>query len=118
MKQCTCQNAQVELFRVPNTDEVCFLLFSYEMFKSGKRANVVAEEQGLTQINDLTFLGAAVEQIIQGNPRAVQDFLGGKEGAIRFLIGQVMKETRGRANPATISEILREHLSPQKVDGQ
>ena len=89
-----------------------------EMFKSGKRANVVAEEQGLTQINDLTFLGAAVEQIIQGNPRAVQDFLGGKEGAIRFLIGQVMKETRGRANPATISEILRENLSPQKVDGQ
>ena len=81
-----------------------------EMFKSGKGAMIIAEEQGLTQISDAGFLDAAVVEVLKGNPQAVQDFLGGKETAIKFLVGQVMKETRGRANPAMINQILLENL--------
>jgi aspartyl-tRNA(Asn)/glutamyl-tRNA(Gln) amidotransferase subunit B len=82
-----------------------------EMFKSGEGAQDIAEEQGLTQISDVGFLDEAVAEVLKGNPQAVQDFLGGKETAIKFLVGQVMKETRGRANPAMINRILLENLS-------
>ena len=87
-----------------------------EMFKSGKGAMVIAEDQGLTQISDVGFLDATVAEVLQKNPQAVQDFLSGKETAIKFLIGQVMKETRGRANPAMINRILLENLG-SKVNG-
>jgi len=81
-----------------------------EMFKSGKGAMIIAEEQGLTQISDSGLLAVAVAGVIHDNPQAVQDFLGGKETAIKFLVGQVMRETRGRANPAMINKILLENL--------
>ena len=50
-------------------------------------------------------------EVLQRNPQAVQDFLGGKETAIKFLVGQVMKETRGRANPTLINQILLDNLA-------
>jgi aspartyl-tRNA(Asn)/glutamyl-tRNA(Gln) amidotransferase subunit B len=81
-----------------------------EMFKSGKGARAIAEEQGLTQISDVGLLDGAVAEVLQRNPQAVNDFLGGKETALKFLVGQVMKETRGRANPALINRILLENL--------
>ncbi|MDA0987776.1 MAG: Asp-tRNA(Asn)/Glu-tRNA(Gln) amidotransferase subunit GatB [Chloroflexi bacterium] len=84
-----------------------------EMFKSGKGAMIIAEEQGLTQISDAGLLDEAVAEVLQRNPQAVQDFLGGKETAVKFLVGQVMKETRGRANPAMISKILLENLGTE-----
>ena len=87
-----------------------------EMFKSGKEARAIAEEQGLTQISDVSLLDGTVAEVLQRNPQAVQDFLGGKETAIKFLVGQVMKETRGRANPAIINRILLENLG-SKVNG-
>ena len=87
-----------------------------EMFKSGKEAQAIAEEQGLTQISDVGLLDGAVAEVLHRNPQAVQDFLGGKETAIKFLVGQVMKETRGRANPAIINRILLENLG-SKVSG-
>ena len=87
-----------------------------EMFNSGKGAQAIAEEQGLTQISDISLLDGAVAEILQRNPQAVQDFLGGKETAIKFLVGQVMKETRGRANPALINQMLLDNLV-SKVNG-
>ena len=81
-----------------------------EMFRSGRGAMAIAEEQGLTQLNDDSQLRDAVERVIQGNSQAVQDYLGGKETAIKFLLGQVMKETRGRANPASVTQLLEENL--------
>ncbi len=86
------------------------------MFKSGKGAQVIAEEQGLTQISDVSLLDGAVAEVLQRNPQAVQDFISGKETAIKVLVGQVMKETRGRANPAMINRILQENLG-SKVNG-
>jgi aspartyl-tRNA(Asn)/glutamyl-tRNA(Gln) amidotransferase subunit B len=81
-----------------------------EMFNSGKGAMIIAEDQGLTQISDEGFLDVAVAEVLQGNPQAVQDFLDGREAALKFLMGQVMKETRGRANPAMINQILLDNL--------
>ena len=81
-----------------------------EMFESGRAAKAIAEERGLTQLNDDSQLVDAVESVVQGNAQAVQDYLGGKETAIKFLLGQVMKETRGRANPASATRLLEEKL--------
>jgi aspartyl-tRNA(Asn)/glutamyl-tRNA(Gln) amidotransferase subunit B len=81
-----------------------------EMFRSGRGASTIAEEQGLTRLNDDAQLTEAVEEVIRGNTQAVQDYLGGKETAIKFLLGQVMKETRGRADPASVSRLLEESL--------
>jgi aspartyl-tRNA(Asn)/glutamyl-tRNA(Gln) amidotransferase subunit B len=82
-----------------------------EMFRSGKDAQAISQEQGLTQISDVDLLDVTVAEVLQGNPQAVQDFLGGKETALKFLVGQVMKETRGRANPSLVNRILTERLS-------
>ncbi|MBF8268046.1 MAG: gatB [Dehalococcoidia bacterium] len=82
-----------------------------EMVKSGKGAQAIAVEQGLTQISDVRLLDGTVAEVIQRNSQAVQDFLGGKETALKFLVGQVMKETRGRANPSLVNQILQEKLS-------
>ena len=81
-----------------------------EMFRSGRGARIIAEEQGLTRLNDDAQLTEAVEEVIRGNAQAVQDYLGGKETAIKFLLGQVMKQTRGRADPASVSRLLEESL--------
>ena len=81
-----------------------------EMFRSGRGAGTIAEEQGLTRLNDDAQLKEAVEEVVRGNTQAVQDYLGGKETAIKFLLGQVMKETRGRADPASVSRLLEESL--------
>ena len=83
-----------------------------EMFRSGEGASAIVQDQGLTQISDPGLLIAAVAEVIRQNPQAVQDFIGGKETAIKFLIGQVMKETRGRANPAVVNRILAASLGP------
>ena len=82
-----------------------------EMFKSGKQAQAIAEEQGLTQISDAGLLDGTVADVLDRNDQAVQDYLGGKETALKFLVGQVMKETRGRASPALVNEMLQEKLA-------
>ncbi len=82
-----------------------------EMFKSGKPAQAIAEEQGLTQISDAGQLDGTIAEILDRNAQAVQDYLGGKETALKFLVGQVMKETRGRASPALVNDMLQEKLA-------
>ena len=82
-----------------------------EMFKSGKPAQAIAEEQGLTQISDAGELDGTIADILDRNDQAVQDYLGGKETALKFLVGQVMKETRGRASPGLVNDMLQEKLA-------
>jgi len=81
-----------------------------EMFATGKDAATIVRERGLTQISDAAQLGAVVDQVIAGNPQAVADYRSGKETALRFLVGQVMKATRGQANPGLATEILQAKL--------
>jgi aspartyl-tRNA(Asn)/glutamyl-tRNA(Gln) amidotransferase subunit B len=81
-----------------------------EMFRSGKSAAEVVEEQGLTQISDVQEVGSVVDKVIAANEKAAADFKQGKEQALKFLVGQVMRETKGRANHAVVTELLKERL--------
>lgn len=81
------------------------------MFQTGKKAGVIVKEQGLEQISDSGALEAIIEQVIQDNPGPVQDVLNGKDKAIGFLVGQVMKASRGKANPQRVNEMLRQRLA-------
>jgi aspartyl-tRNA(Asn)/glutamyl-tRNA(Gln) amidotransferase subunit B len=83
-----------------------------EMFRTGKDAATVVREQGASQISDEAQLAAVVERVVAANPKVVADFRGGKEQALGFLVGQVMRETRGRANPELANRLLRDQLRP------
>ena len=72
------------------------------------------QEKGLAQISDADSVAPSVEQALADNPQAVQDYLGGKETAVRFLVGQVMRLTRGRANPGLVTTLLEERLAAMK----
>ena len=82
-----------------------------EMFASGKAPGEVVEEQGLEQITSSDEVVTSVEKVIAENAKAVEDYRGGKGEAIKFLVGQVMRETRGRASPDVVTEILEEKLA-------
>ena len=81
-----------------------------EMSSTGMSADLIINQQGLSQISDTGEVETVVGQVIQANAQAVADFKAGKEPALKFLVGQVMKATRGRANPKLVSELLREKL--------
>jgi len=81
-----------------------------EMFKTGKRAQQIVQEKGLMQISDESALEKMVEEVIAANPGPVADFKAGKEKALGFLIGQVMKLSRGKANPGMVNKLLAEKL--------
>ena len=81
-----------------------------EMFHSGKPPREIVAERGLTQISDAAAVEEVVKQVIAANTQAVVDFRAGKQQALTFLVGQVMKATKGRANPKLVSEILKQNL--------
>ena len=82
-----------------------------EMFKTGKDADNIIRERGLSQISDTQQLESTVIEVINSNVQAVADFKAGKEPALKFLIGQVMKATKGRANPMLVNEVLKKKLA-------
>ena len=81
------------------------------MWNEGKPAPVIIKEQGLVQMSDEGELGGIVEAVIAANPQSVADFQAGKEKAIGFLVGQIMRQTKGRANPELVNRILKEKLA-------
>jgi aspartyl-tRNA(Asn)/glutamyl-tRNA(Gln) amidotransferase subunit B len=81
-----------------------------EMLASGKDPATIVKEKGLVQISDEGELVAVIEQVIAANPQSVEDYQGGKAQAFGFLVGQVMKETRGKANPQLVNKLLKEKL--------
>jgi len=81
-----------------------------EMFNTGKRAADIIKERGLSQISDTEAIKAEVITVINSNKQAVADYKAGKEQALKFLVGQVMKATKGRANPKLVNEVLKEKL--------
>lgn len=80
------------------------------MFETGDSARDVMEREGLKQISDSGELEAIVDGVIAGNPAQVEQYRGGKTAVIGFLVGQVMKASRGQANPQAVNEILRRKL--------
>jgi aspartyl-tRNA(Asn)/glutamyl-tRNA(Gln) amidotransferase subunit B len=81
-----------------------------EMFDSGKGAETIVGEKGLGQISDTAAIEEQISLIINANPQAVSDFRAGKETASKFLVGQVMRATKGRANPQLVNELLKKKL--------
>ncbi|PQP86685.1 Asp-tRNA(Asn)/Glu-tRNA(Gln) amidotransferase subunit GatB [Paenibacillus sp. AR247] len=82
-----------------------------EMLESGKLPQQIVEDKGLVQISDEGAIKTIVEQVVAANPQSVEDFKAGKQKAIGFLVGQVMKESKGKANPALVNKLLAEILS-------
>lgn len=80
------------------------------ILETGKSPAQIVEEQGLVQISDEGAIVAIVDQIIAANPQSVEDFRAGKDKAIGFLVGQIMKETKGKANPGLVNKLLMERL--------
>ena len=81
-----------------------------EMFHSGKSASTIVTEKGLTQISDSSEISRIADKIIAENEKAVADYRGGKEQSLTFLIGQVMKASKGKANPAVVRQIILDKL--------
>ena len=82
-----------------------------DLFASGAMPEAYVKERGLVQISDSSALEAAVEKVIADNPAEVEAFKGGKTKLISFFVGQVMRATKGKANPAMVNELLQKKLS-------
>jgi aspartyl-tRNA(Asn)/glutamyl-tRNA(Gln) amidotransferase subunit B len=79
-------------------------------FTSGRAVGALVDERGLRAISDSDALGRLADDVIASNPAAVADYRAGKGQAIGFLVGQVMKATRGQANAAAVTALIRERL--------
>ncbi|MBI5701806.1 Asp-tRNA(Asn)/Glu-tRNA(Gln) amidotransferase subunit GatB [Candidatus Saganbacteria bacterium] len=82
-----------------------------EALKTGKTVEDIIKEQGLSQISDESELQKIAQDIINNNPKQVEQFKTGKEAVLMFFVGQIMKATKGRANPDTVQKILKDELS-------
>jgi aspartyl-tRNA(Asn)/glutamyl-tRNA(Gln) amidotransferase subunit B len=81
-----------------------------EMFSSGNSPTEIVEAKGLKQESDLGAIEAICQEVIRANPKSVEDFRAGKAAAINFLKGQVMKASKGKANPNLVGETLERLL--------
>lgn len=80
------------------------------LFEQGGDPETIVKERGLAQVSDTGALEAMVDKAIADNPRSVADFKSGKAAALQFLVGQVMRASRGKANPQTVQQILKRKL--------
>lgn len=80
------------------------------MWKEGGKAEDIVKAQGLVQISDTAELQKLVDEVVGNNPKAVEDFKAGKKKAVGALVGQIMKATKGKANPRVINELLNKKL--------
>jgi len=81
-----------------------------EMMQTGKAASKIVEEKGLSQISDEGAIKAIVQKVVDANPAQVEAYRNGKTNLLGFFVGQIMKETKGRANPRTVNELLKGFL--------
>jgi aspartyl-tRNA(Asn)/glutamyl-tRNA(Gln) amidotransferase subunit B len=81
------------------------------MLETGKDPDDIVEEKELKQVTDLSSIEKLVDEVIRNNQQSVEDYKSGKEKALKFLVGQIMKESRGKANPQIVNEILIKKLS-------
>ena len=85
-----------------------------EMFASGSAPAQIVSAKGLAQISDAVQLHAIIAQVLQDNPKPVADYLAGKETVVKFLVGQAMRATRGKANPQLIGDFMKQALEARR----
>jgi aspartyl-tRNA(Asn)/glutamyl-tRNA(Gln) amidotransferase subunit B len=81
-----------------------------KMFASGEAPRVIVDREGLRQISDTATLEKSVDDVVAANPKQVEQYKAGKTTVLGFLVGQVMKATRGQANPALVNQLLKDRL--------
>ena len=88
-----------------------------EMFETGADPTYIIEEKNLKQVSDEKEIKEIIKKIIKDNPKAIEDYKRGKKNAIQFLIGQVMRETKGKMDPRITQKLIQEVLInlPKKV---
>lgn len=79
-----------------------------EMMKDGTKASVIVEKKGLSQISDEGAIKELVQKVVDAHPNEVEAYKNGKTNLLGFFVGQVMKETKGRANPKTVNQLIKE----------
>jgi len=82
-----------------------------QMWQSGQDADTIIAEQGLKQVTDSGAIEKIIDEILAANPGQVEEFRGGKEKVFGFFVGQVMKASKGKANPAAVNEMLKQKLA-------
>jgi aspartyl-tRNA(Asn)/glutamyl-tRNA(Gln) amidotransferase subunit B len=85
-----------------------------EMIATGQNVDAIIAQKDLAQIQDRSAIEAAAEKVVAENPKPVADYLAGKETILKFLVGQLMKETKGKANPKLANQVLLEKLNARK----
>jgi aspartyl-tRNA(Asn)/glutamyl-tRNA(Gln) amidotransferase subunit B len=83
-----------------------------EMFATGKTATAIVKEKGIEQLSDISAIEALADQVIAANPKPVTDFRAGNTASLNFLKGQVIKLSKGKANPQLAGQILEKKLKP------
>jgi aspartyl-tRNA(Asn)/glutamyl-tRNA(Gln) amidotransferase subunit B len=81
-----------------------------EMADTGRSPKAIVEEKGLVQVSDASAIEAVVDRVLANHPAHAEDYRNGKTKILGFLVGQVMKETRGKANPKMVNEVLKKRL--------
>ena len=82
-----------------------------DMFETGENAKEIVEKKGLVQMSDEGAIKEIVQRIVDANPQSVADYKAGKDRAIGFMVGQIMKETKGKANPQIVNKLLLEIIN-------
>jgi aspartyl-tRNA(Asn)/glutamyl-tRNA(Gln) amidotransferase subunit B len=77
---------------------------------TGKAAESIVQEKGLSQISDTSAIESAVDAVIAANPKEAEAYRGGKPQLMGFFVGQVMKRTQGKANPGLVNQLLKQKL--------
>ncbi|MBA4406554.1 Asp-tRNA(Asn)/Glu-tRNA(Gln) amidotransferase GatCAB subunit B [bacterium] len=85
-----------------------------EMLAANADPNEIVKEKNLVQITDTSEIEAVIERILSANQKQIEEFLSGKDKVIGFFIGQIMKETKGKANPAIVNELLKSKLESKR----
>jgi aspartyl-tRNA(Asn)/glutamyl-tRNA(Gln) amidotransferase subunit B len=81
-----------------------------KMFATGESAETIMDREGLQQISDESALAKIIDEVIAANPKQVEQYRSGKVAVLGFLVGQVMKASRGQADPAAVNRLLKEEL--------
>ena len=82
-----------------------------EMYSTSKDAKTIVKEKGLAQISDEGALLGIIDSVLAANPQSIEDYRAGKDKAIGFLVGQIMKVTKGQANPGLVNQLLKDRLA-------
>ena len=81
-----------------------------DLMATGEMPKAYVEKKGLNQVSDTGVIDSAVDQVIAANPKEVESYKGGKKKLMGFFVGQVMRATKGKANPAVVNDLLKKKL--------